>query len=232
MKILMVMVLGMVFTVPASAQQKHHYELKVGEFDRLCVLDNVNVVWKNNPDSAGYVRFFAEERFADAFIFDNNGKGTLKIQVITEEVYNAGLPVLYVYSSFLSYLQNASNHTVTATNPPRMPKFKAEVIGNGTINITGLNCTEVEAEINTGKGVINLDGKCSKTVYRMIGTGVIKAFDLTCAECNCNIFGTGSIYCNVLETLKVKGIGTTSIYYKGAPMQVKKRGGGKLIHVE
>lgn len=232
MKILMAVMLAMGFAIPASAQQKHQYELKVGEFDRLRVLDDVNVVWRANPDSAGYVRFFAEERFADAFIFDNNGKGTLKIQVVTERVDDAALPVLYVYSDFLTYVQNASKCNVAAYNPPKMPKFKAEIIGNGTIHVFGLDCTTVEAEINTGKGVIDLEGKCSKTVYRMIGTGAIKAYDLTCEECNCHIFGTGAIFCNVLEALNAKGIGTTTIYYKGSPIQVKKRGGGKLIHME
>lgn len=232
LKILLTVILALGAVIPAAAQQKHHYELKVGEFDRLRVLDNVNVVWKNNPDSAGYVRFYAEERFADAFIFDNNGKGTLKIQVITDDAGLPGLPVLYVYSNFLTNVQNASVATVTVCNPPKMPKFKAEVIGNGIITVTGIECTDVEAVINTGKGVINLAGKASKTNYHMTGTGEIKAFDLSCDECQCNIFGTGSIYCNVLEELKVKGLGSTSIYYKGSPMNVKKRGGGKLIHVE
>lgn len=228
----MVLVAGIGFVLPVSAQHKYHYELKVGEFQRLRVLNNVNVVWRNHPDSAGYVRFYAEEKYADAFIFDNNGKGTLKVQVTTDHATDTNLPTVCVYSDFLTYVQNASTSVVRVEDPLKMPKFKVEVIGNGTVSVCGLQCTEVEAVLNTGKGEINLEGSASKASYSMIGTGVIKAFDLQCDECNCTIFGTGAIYCNVLETLKVKGVGTTSVYYKGSPLEVKKRGGGRLIHVE
>ena len=78
MKIIrIIMLLGLLLTVFCGAQA-HDYELKVGEFNVLNVSDDVNVVWVANADSAGYARFSGADRFADAFIFTNNGKGNLK----------------------------------------------------------------------------------------------------------------------------------------------------------
>lgn len=228
-------VFSLMFTIgalPASAQQKHHYELKIGDFTNLRILNDVNVVWKSHPDSAGYVRFYAEERFADAFIFDNNGKGLLKVRIAYDISGEGEFPTIYLYSNSLTTVRNASNCNLTIYNPPITSKFKAEEIGNGSISIYGLQCSKVEAVINTGNGRVTLRGKAQNADFRMIGTGEIRALDLICNECKCSIFGTGAIYCNVLKSLKVQGVGSTSIYYKGSPQQVKKRGGGKLIHVE
>ena len=48
----------------AGAQVSHH-EVKVGNFSRLVLLDNINVNYCCNPDSAGYAVFTCNQETAD-----------------------------------------------------------------------------------------------------------------------------------------------------------------------
>jgi hypothetical protein len=227
--VLMLMaLLGVVFSSGASL---HEYELKVGDFTRLHVVDNVNVVWRCNPDSVGYASFTAEPQFADAFILSNNGKGTLKVQVSSEDLGQPGLPTLYVYSSYLGHVQNSGSFTTLVESPTPCAEFKAQVDGNGTVRVENVNSTMVRGVINTGKGTVEISGECTDAYYKMVGTGEIRADELNSNNVECSILGTGSIYCNPMVSLSVKGVGTTKIYYKGAPTIVKK-GGGKLINLQ
>ena len=65
-------------------------------------------------------------------------------------------------------------------------------------------------------------------VLKMVGTGTINADGLKTELVNCKIMGSGTIGCWPLSRLDVRGIGSTKIYYKGAP-EIKKVGGGKLF---
>ncbi len=215
---------------PAFAQ-KNHYEVNVGEFNRINVINSVNIVWCVNPDSIGYARFFAEPRFADAFIFSNNDSGTLRIEVAADDVDLDDLPTLYLYSTFLTGVTNAGNKCVTAIAPPPCTEFKAEIIGNGDIKISDLEVTRINGKINTGNGSLSIVGTAQQANLSMIGTGQIIADELEAKKVHCTIMGTGSIYCWPTEVLSVKGIGSTKIYYKGIPANIKKRGGGKLIQL-
>ena len=216
----------------SAMAESHLYEVRVGEFSNLQVLDNVRVVWTANPDSAGYARYVAPERFADAFIFANNGKGTLKVQVSTEDVNDPDLPVLYLYSSFLTAVRLSGALPVSVTNPPACAEFKVELIGNGALTVRNVQCTRLKAKLNTGNGVIRLQGKADDASYKMLGTGQIQADELQAMDVHCSVLGTGSIFCYATDYLKVKGIGSTKIYYKGNPREVKKVGGGHLIPFE
>ena len=75
------------------------YKIEVGQFDKLKISDNVNVVYRCLPDSSGFVQYRGRKEFANAFILTPKD-GTLKIQVTTEDVGNPDLPTLYVYSDF------------------------------------------------------------------------------------------------------------------------------------
>lgn len=216
----------------SAAAQKHEYEIKVGEFNSLHVVDNANVVWRNNPDSIGYVQFCGEERFADAFIISNNGKGTLKVQISTEDVDDPALPTLYVYSSFLTEVKSNSALSVSVEDISAAAEYKFILVGNGDIRATGLSCTRCSAKITTGNGVITLSGKCQDASFTMFGTGQIRADELKSDNVSCSIMGTGSIYTWPVDKLSTKGIGSTTIYYRGVPNEIKKRGGGKLVPLE
>lgn len=210
--------------------EKGHYELAVGEFVKLQIDDNVNVVWRNNPDSAGFIRFHGQERFADAFIFTNKN-GKLKIQVSVDDANHPDLPTLFVYSNYLTEIKSSSSLQVEAAHIPSTAEVQFVIVGNGSISASVQDATKVEAKITTGKGVITLEGKCREARFQMLGTGQIRADRLVADDVNCTIMGTGAIYTCALKSLSTKGIGSTRIYYSGNPAEISKKGGGKLISI-
>lgn len=203
------------------------FRLNVGQFDRLSVYDNVHVIYHAHPDSTGYVVYTANEDLADIFIF-SNVKGNLKIQVDTKYVSIPDLPVLHVYSDFLTQVENSSKYSVKVLSNASVPRFKVRLIGNGEIVADNIKATEVEADFVTGNGVIAISGNCERAVYKMVGAGTIQADEMKATDVNCKIMGGGSIGCWADNKLDVRGIGSTKIYYKGSP-QIKKVGGGKLF---
>lgn len=209
------------------AQIQDQYKIEVGQFDKIKVVDNVNVVYRCVPDSSGWVQYRGAKEFSDAFILTPKD-GTLKIQVSTDDVGHPDLPTLYVYSDFLTSVENSSEFTLRVENPASCAVFSAKEIGNGKIVVEGLRANTVKAFVNTGNGVISLSGTCRDASYKMVGTGLISADRLEAQNVQCKIFGGGTIGCWAMEKLDSKGIGSTKIYYKGDPT-IKKSGGGSIL---
>ena len=205
-----------------------NYKVEVGQFDKLKILDNVNVVYRCNPDSTGFVQYSGEKEFADAFIITPKSDGTLRIQVSTEDVGNPNLPTLYVYSDFLTSVENSSSFSVLVDNPNPCAEFKAVQIGNGSVSVENVKTNKLIATLNTGNGTVNVSGSTLTAVLKMVGTGIISADRLKADDVQCKILGSGSIGCSPQVSLSVKGIGATKIYYNGNP-KIKKSGGGKLF---
>lgn len=204
------------------------YKVEVGQFDKLKILDNVNVVYRCNPDSTGFVQYRGEKEFADAFIITPKPDGTLRIQVSTEDVGHPNLPTLYVYSDFLTSVENSSSFSVLVENPSPCAEFKATQIGNGSVAVENVKTNKMIASLNTGNGTVNVSGTALTAMLKMLGTGIISADRLKADDVQCKILGSGSIGCWPVASLSVKGIGSTKIYYKGDP-KIKKSGGGKLF---
>lgn len=216
--------------IAAGAQDDvQRYKVEVGQFDRLKVTDNVNVVYRCLPDSTGFVQYVGAKEFADAFILTPE-KGQLRVQVSVEDVGNPNLPVLYVYSDFLTEVTNDSDFTVRVESPAPAAEFKATQVGNGTLTVENIKANKVKASLATGNGTINLSGDTQEAALNMLGTGMISADRLKSRKVTCKILGSGSIGCWPEEALNVRGIGSTKIYYKGNP-KVKKTGGGKLFQL-
>ena len=227
-----IFILSLIFTICGRlySQDIKQYSFEIGQFDKVRVLDDVNVVYRCVPDSTGFVQFSGAEEFADAFILTAKGDGKLKIQVSTEDVGKPGLPTLYIYSDFLSSVENSSNFLLKVESVAPCAEFKATQIGNGRVAVDDIVATKVSATINTGNGSVNISGKCENAVLKMVGSGMIAADRLKAQNVQCKILGTGSIGCWATENLSVRGIGSTKIYYKGSP-KVKKSGGGKLFEL-
>lgn len=219
----------LLLTAIAAGAKTNTYKIKIGQFDRIRITDNVNVVYKCIPDSTGMIKYSGNQEFADAFIFSNNN-GCLHIQVNTEDVDKPDLPVLYIYSDFLTNVENSSDFNTTIISPAPVPQFKATQVGNGSIDIEDLAATKVNLTVNTGRGSITCSGSSEKAILKLVGTGIIQADRLKSDYVKCSIAGSGSIGCWPLQKLETKGIGSTKIYYKGSPA-ISKKGGGKLIQL-
>ncbi|MDE6011076.1 MAG: DUF2807 domain-containing protein [Muribaculaceae bacterium] len=213
-----------------AAETEQEYTFRPGHFTTLKVQDNVNVVYHCSADTTSTVTYRGTEEFDDAFIITNT-KGTLKIQVNTEDVGKPDLPVLHIYSDALDKVENYSDFHLEVQNPAACKEFCVALMGNGTITIHGVSTDKLLAKVTAGHGTIDLSGSARTAQYRMVGTGTINAENVVAEEVTCKIFGGGSISCSPEKLLKTLGVGSTRVCYKGSPV-VKHSGGGKLIHIE
>ena len=216
-------ILLLVCCISATAANLVKYELKVNEFHELKVVDGINVVYSCNPDSAGLAVFTCPSDEAAAFIFNNpKGKGVLSMQLSTESIGRKNMPVVYVYSTFLTKVENSGDSLVKVLNVAKGPKFSAQLIGNGRLVVKDVKATEVNAGISTGNGTLVIAGECELAKIKLVGTGVIQADELKADEVSVKASGTGSVGVWPLESLSVSGVGSTKVYYKGEP-KIKNR---------
>ncbi len=206
------------------------FSLPVGQFNKLAVDDNVNVVYVGGDGSPSRVRYEGDQKFAKAFII--TGKGDkLRIQVETQFVDDPELPTLYVYSDFLKQASISSESTLKIDQAAPCSEIEFSLMGNGTIVANNIKATKLSAAVKSGNGTISIEGHCQIAKFTMIGSGTIQADRLEAAEVDCKILGNGSIGCWPVNELKARGIGSTKIYYKGDP-EIDKKGGGKLFKLD
>jgi hypothetical protein len=206
-----------------GAQQQRH-EIKVGDFNRLTMIDNINVNYSCNADSAGLAVFTCSQEIADALIFSLSGNGRLSIQVNDDFERLKNLPTLTLYSSTLDEAENAGDSTMRIAGLPPLKSFKVRLTDNGKVIVRGVRASQLELQILSGKGKIIADGSCDNLSLRLIGTGEIQADRVQAGSVSCRIMGTGTIGCDVRDgELKVSGSGTGKVYYKGNPSKVTVR---------
>lgn len=206
------------------------FKLPVGQFSKISVDDNVNVVYVGADGSPSRVTYEGDPKYAKAFIISQKGN-KLRIQVETLFVDDPELPVLYLYSDFLENASLSSEATLTLKSVAPGSKLDLSVMGNGSIVAENIHATKIGASIKSGNGTITISGHCQTANLNMLGNGTIQADRLEAVTVNCKMLGQGSIGCWPTEELKVRGIGNTKIYYKGKP-DINKKGGGKLFPLE
>lgn len=206
------------------------FTLPVGQFSKLSVDDNVNVVYMGADGSPSRVTYEGDQKYAKAFIISQKGN-KLRIQVETLFVDDPELPVLYLYSDFLENASLSSEATLTLKSVAPGSKLDLSVMGNGSIVAENIHATKIGASIKSGNGTITISGHCQTANFNMLGNGTIQADRLEAVTVNCKMLGQGSIGCWPTVELKVRGIGNTKIYYKGKP-DINKKGGGKLFPLE
>lgn len=235
MKRVLISALAILLTSMAMTAQVTRKEIKVGNFNRLVVTDNVNVNYRCNADSAGIAVIYGTQEEIQHLIFSLNDKGRLSIQVEDEFERKHNIPNITIYSSSLDEAENAGDSTLRITGLPPMKEFKVRNIDNGKVIAKGLRASKLELQILSGKGKIIADGTCDDLAAKLIGTGEIQADNVKATSVVCRIMGTGNIGCNVNGgELKVSGSGTGKIYYKGKPskVSVRKLGTIKAIPID
>lgn len=206
------------------------FTMDVGQFEKLKINGNIAVVYKNLPDSTGLARYEAAPNENNLFSFSVKNDGTLKLEPADDRWGYSNFPIVYLYSDFLTSVENYSDREVYIENLAPCSSFNINQIGNGFVSVENVKCNNLSAAITTGNGSVNVSGVCMNANFRMVGTGLISADRLEADNVKCRILGTGSIGCWPLDNLNVSGLGTTKIYYKGSP-NIRKTGGGKLFQL-
>lgn len=219
-----------IFSVLCLFGNAETYKVEIGPFEKLKINGDINVIYKCLPDSTGRAWYEAPSGNDNIFNFTLKNDGSLKVEPSDEKWGKSDIPILHVYSDFLTSVESYSNERVEAYGIAPCASFNVNQIGNGSIIIDGLKCNNVSASISTGNGSIYLTGSCINANLQMIGAGLISADQLSAENVKCRILGTGTIGCWPIDNLKVFGIGSTKIYYKGKP-NIKKTGGGKLFEL-
>lgn len=219
-----------VMFVAAMQLSAKEFSLPVGQFSKLAVDDNVNVVYIGGDGTPSRVRYEGDQKYAKAFIITHKGD-KLRVQVETSFVADPELPTLYVYSDFLKQANISSESTLKIDQAAPCSEISLSLIGNGNIVANNLKATKISAAVKSGNGTISIEGNCQNAVLGMMGNGTIQADRLEAADVECKILGSGSIGCWPVNRLKVFGIGSTKIYYRGDP-DIDKKGGGKLFKLE
>ncbi len=205
-----------------SAEEPTRYNLKVNDFTELKVVDDINVIYRHHPDSVGTVIFDAMPDKASALIFQPDGT-KLDIQLSPEAAGQPeGLPVVTVYSSYLTKAENDGKAHLRIESVAPGAKFRCVLVGNGRLTARNLNFTTVEASLMTGNGEIVVSGKTDLAKISSTGTGQIQADELIAKDVKCRLVGTGSIGVNASNNLTVSGMGSGTVYYIGDPA-VKNR---------
>jgi len=224
MKNTWISILLMTLAVLMADAQVVRHEVKVGDFTRLSLIDNIDVNYRCNPDSAGMAVVYCTQEVADHLIFSLSKNGRLSIQVDDMFEQLPHLPTITVYSSSLDEAENGGDNTLRITGLPPLKAFKARNTDNGKLIVRGVRASQLELQILSGKGKIIADGSCDNLSLRLIGTGEIQADKVVASDVSCRIMGTGSIGCHVDGgQLKVSGSGTGKVYYKGTPSKVTVR---------
>lgn len=211
--------------------QTRHYELKVGDFDRLVVEDGINVVYNCSEDSAGMAVYAAEPQVADHLIFDTSKQGRLLIQKAFhgEGVLTEGLPTVYVYSKFLKRVQNGGDSLIVVRTVAACPEFSVNILGNGRVVVRDIHCGKFSGGIRTGNGQLIVNGVADVAVLNNTGVGSIQADKLKAGEASCRFFGTGTTGVWTEGVLTIKGMFPGKIYYRGTPEKIRNYSMGVKI---
>ncbi len=218
----------------AAENDLKRYEVNVGDFSELKVLEGLNVDYKCSEDSNGFVVFNAAPDIASVIMLNNN-KSCLELQISTDGIDYDNLPRITVYSRFLNKVENDGDSLVRVLSVAPAASFRATLIGNGGLALHGISTNNFVGAIKTGNGVIAVDGKSTKAHLSIVGTGSIQADDLSANEIKCSLSGTGIIECNPASKLTVVatfGVSSGKVYYRGKPDIKDRAPGVKILPIE
>lgn len=200
-----------------------HYAVKIEDFSELVVVNDVTVTYRQSADSAGLAVFDATRQNAASLIF-NCKKGKLKIETTWDDGLPHATPSVTVYSTMLGRVENDGDSLVTVASAVPVPEFKAKVVGNGSVTTCPVTATRIDASVSAGKGTVTIAGQCQQAKYSITGKGTINAEGVKAQEVTCAITGPGTVYCDVVNQLTLKGISKGGqVYYLAEPAKTRNR---------
>jgi len=104
------------------------------------------------------------------------------------------------------------------------------IAGSGDISVRSVYAPGVKVKI-AGSGNVKISGETRSAEYRIAGSGDIKCPDLKAENAEVHIAGSGGVWLFASQSLDVHIAGGGDVYYKGNPLNVKKKiaGSGNLV---
>ena len=190
-------------------------EYKVADFSKLTVTQPFNVVYKVNPDSAGYISIYAEENIQELIgLKSENGQLTVRLTGLRNPDF--GVILIKMYSSELKEVRNEAAATIELQSLIDQPELKLSVVGSGQIKAPQTSSGVLNLNVSGG-GDIYVAGKTGMGDYSIQGSGEIRAADVTTSEVNAVITGSGTVKCHAEKQLKTFLTGSGKVLYKGEP---------------
>lgn len=215
-----IFLLTLLLAVTGFAQALTRYQLDVKEFSRLKVTSPIDVEYSSCADSAGMAVFYSERDMTSAIMFANSN-GELEVSMAPDQVITGSIPRLKLYSTFLTRVENRADSTVRVDRLLPGAEFTAVLSGNGKLVVHDIDVTRAQGELKTGHGTLVMQGKCRQEQIKFMGAGTIEAAQLEAVETSIGASGTGQVSVWATDYLKIKGMGSTTIYYRGTP-KIKK----------
>lgn len=220
--------------INAQVKEAIPYKVNVQEFHELLVSHGINVDYRCSTDSAGMAVFRATPEMTSKILFSNpNGKLKIELSPEDKDTLN-GIPTVMVYSSYLTKVENRGDSLVRVLSNMPGPSMKARLEGNGKVVVDDVHVTTFDASLGHSHGEVIVNGICKEAKINLTGKGRINAENLKSTNVKCSVFGAGVVKCWVNGgTLTVQGVSSATVFYKGTPINIKKRSmGTKIVSID
>ena len=161
MKKILLALLLLAFVPEMRAQVSQQYKIEVGQFNKLKVSDNVNVVYRCVPYSTGWAQYSGTKELADAFILtsvENSSNFTLTVEnpapcaeFSAKEIGNGRIVVEGLKANTVKAAVSTGNGMVSVSGSCRDAVY--QMVGTGIIAADRLEAQNVECKI-LGSGSI------------------------------------------------------------------------------
>lgn len=209
-------------------------EREVGQFSKIIVNDNVNLILETSE--SGILTVSAGENLLDKIITEKNGD-TLVISNNNScnWVRNFNIPItIYLPISHLSDIEYRSIGDINCIDTIFCDTLYINVFeGAGSINIL-TNTYELHTSLHYGTADIKLSGRCTLSYVYSAGWGKIDNRALISKQVYVGNLSSNDIYLSAETTLAATIEGIGNIYYTGNPANISfnQIGSGQLIKLD
>lgn len=200
----------------------------VKPFDKIDVSGAIKLILKQ--DSAYLIKVEADSAIMDRIKVDVSSS---KLTLTMKEGSYCGSDSILIYAGIgeLKEIKGAGAVSIRSDGVINGKDLKMAFAGSSNVSLD-LSVANLETSMD-GVGKLNLSGQAGSHKLTTTGSSETTAYNFTSGIYDIHITGTGKASINVLNELKVRTDGSSTIYYKGNPKKIdeKKSGAAKLEKV-
>jgi len=195
--------------------------VKMDSFDEVSVSGTIKVILKQ--DSSYLVKLQADSNVMKVITARVSGH---ELQLKLENGKYCGTDSIVVYVGLGELKRLKTDGMVRLTTDGMLNAADVELNASGSSDLSlNMNAGKLKTKID-GVGKLSLSGQAGTHELKTSGNVQVEAFNFVAGIYDINIDGTGKANINVLNDLRVKTSGSSEIYYKGNPKNVKEKKSG------